>query len=100
MSEMTKAPQDGTPVILAVYQDGKLWYDPRKKEMILAATCSTASQDGSFLEGLLRAAAALIGAAKDTDNLEMRFLHYVGLVREQMPAFRRQRAIQSFKIKK
>ena len=100
MSGLTKTPQDGTPVILAVYEDGKLWYRPEKKERILAAICHTATQDEDFLEYLLRTAAALVGAAKDSDDLEMRFLHYVGLVREQMPAFRRQSSMQSFKIKK
>lgn len=100
MSKICKRPQDGTPVILAIYEDGKLWYRPEERDTILAATCHTATQDDDFLEYLLRAAAALVGAAKDSDDLEIRFLHYVGLVREQMPAFRRQSAMQSFKIKK
>lgn len=98
MSEICKRPQDGTPVILAVYEDGKLWYLPEEKDMILAAVCNTATHEGDFLECLMRAAAALIAAAKDSDDLEMRFMHYVGLVREQLPVIRRGAAIRDFKI--
>ena len=99
MSKICKRPQDGTPVILAIYEDGKLWYRPEERDMILAAVCNTATHEADFLEYLMRAAAALLGAAKDGNDMEMRFLHYVGLVREQLPAFRREAVIRDFKIR-
>jgi len=98
MSKICKRPQDGTPVILAIYEDGKLWYRPEERDTILAAVCNTATQEADFLEYLMRAAAALIGAAKDGNDMEMRFLYYVGLVREQLSATQRAAAIRDFEI--
>lgn len=84
MSEMLKQPADGTPVILAVYDDGRVWWRPDQEEMILAGVCNTATRENTFLDALLRAAAALLANSMDFRSDLRKFVCYAETCRDHM----------------
>lgn len=88
MSEMLKQPADGTPVILAIYENGRVWWRPDQEEKILAGICSTAVQEGAFLDALLRAAAALLANSLDFRANLSKFTCYAETCRDHMEYMR------------
>lgn len=67
-----------------ITEKGELLYDPTKVDEIMAAVCYRATCDDAVLHTVLRMAAALIGAATDSKQLQLRFNDYIIAVRNAL----------------